>query len=114
AYYSASVTGVLPPYSNMAVELEITDIVSEAQQKAIEQDSIAAYIGRNALENVTKLPSGLHYQKTQEGTGSVATKGKTVKVHYSGKLLNGKVFDKSTPNAPISFVLGTEQVIKGW
>jgi FKBP-type peptidyl-prolyl cis-trans isomerase len=41
--------------------------------------------------------------------------GKTVRVHYSGKLTNGKVFDSSyTRGEPIEFVLGRGQVIKGW
>src|SRR5690606_37239916 len=114
AYYSNSEPGILPQFANIVVELEIVEIVEGDQQKAIEKDSIDAYIERKGLEGVTPLNSGLHYVNTQEGSGDLANKGKTVKVHYIGRLLNGKVFDRSTANQPISFVLGTDQVIEGW
>lgn len=47
--------------------------------------------------------------------GDVATKGKTVSVHYTGVLTNGTKFDSSLDRGqPIMFALGTGQVIKGW
>ncbi|HEX4605152.1 MAG TPA: FKBP-type peptidyl-prolyl cis-trans isomerase [Candidatus Angelobacter sp.] len=49
------------------------------------------------------------------GSGAVAGAGKTVKVHYTGWLLDGKEFDSSVGSGePIEFELGTGQVIKGW
>lgn len=62
-----------------------------------------------------KTNSGLEYIEIQAGTGAQATAGKTVSVHYTGKLQNGKVFDSSlTRGVPIDFPLGTGRVIKGW
>jgi len=59
--------------------------------------------------------SGLEYIETTTGTGVQAETGKTVKVHYTGKFPNGKVFDSSIERGePIEFVLGTGRVIKGW
>ena len=59
--------------------------------------------------------SGLKYIEQQSGTGVQATLGKTVRVHYVGKLLDGKVFDDSYKRGePIEFQLGTERIIKGW
>ena len=59
--------------------------------------------------------SGLEYIETITGTGVQAGTGKTVKVHYTGKFPNGKVFDSSIERGePIEFVLGTGRVIKGW
>jgi peptidyl-prolyl cis-trans isomerase A (cyclophilin A) len=51
----------------------------------------------------------------QAGTGAQAAAGKTVSVHYTGKFLDGKVFDSSISRGePITFKLGVGQVIKGW
>jgi peptidylprolyl isomerase len=59
--------------------------------------------------------SGLWYVVEKEGTGAQAVAGKTVAVHYSGKLTNGTEFDNSyRRNEPIEFVLGRGQVIQGW
>lgn len=59
--------------------------------------------------------SGLKYIEEQIGTGVQATAGKTVRVHYTGKLLDGTVFDSSHKRGePIEFQLGVGRVIKGW
>lgn len=49
------------------------------------------------------------------GNGAQPTRpGSTVKVHYTGKLLDGSVFDSSVPrNDLFSFKIGKSQVIKG-
>ena len=40
--------------------------------------------------------------------------GDTVKVHYTGKLRDGTVFDSSRDGEPIQFTVGSEQVIPGF
>jgi FKBP-type peptidyl-prolyl cis-trans isomerase 2 len=40
--------------------------------------------------------------------------GNTVKVHYTGKFEDGSVFDSSISNEPISFQIGSKQVIPGF
>ena len=62
-----------------------------------------------------KTESGLRYKMIQKGNGKKAEAGKTVSVHYSGQLENGKVFDSSyTRKKPIEFPLGKGHVIEGW
>jgi len=39
--------------------------------------------------------------------------GDTVKIHYTGKLENGKVFDNSREREPFDFVVGTGEVMPG-
>jgi FKBP-type peptidyl-prolyl cis-trans isomerase len=49
------------------------------------------------------------------GTGAEAVNGKTVSVHYTGKLQNGTVFDSSVSRGvPFEFPLGAGIVIEGW
>ena len=59
--------------------------------------------------------TGLKYIPEKVGAGAQAVAGKTVRVHYTGKFLDGKVFDSSHKRGePIEFQLGTGRVIKGW
>ena len=62
-----------------------------------------------------KTASGLEYVETLAGTGAQAQAGKFVRVHYTGKFQDGKVFDSSIPRGePLEFQLGAGRVIKGW
>lgn len=45
---------------------------------------------------------------------SVASKGNSVKVHYTGKLEDGTVFDSSANREPLQFTLGDGNMIKGF
>ena len=66
-------------------------------------------------EGIQTTPSGLQYIVIEEGTGDKPEKGSKVKVHYTGKLEDGTVFDSSVKRGtPIEFTLGVGQVIKGW
>lgn len=60
--------------------------------------------------------SGLQIQDTLVGTGTVASAGQTVTVHYTGRLTSGQVFDSSlgAGRTPFEFRLGAGQVIAGW
>ncbi len=65
--------------------------------------------------DVQETPSGLKYIVIEEGEGDKPAKGQKVKVHYTGKLEDGSVFDSSVERGtPIEFTLGVGQVIKGW
>ncbi len=63
---------------------------------------------------VTTTPSGLQIIEVQSGTGKTAQAGNSVSVHYTGYLTDGTQFDSSIGGQPITFVLGSGRVIKGW
>ena len=59
--------------------------------------------------------SGLKYVDEVVGTGDAPAKGKNVKVHYTGRLTDGKKFDSSVDRGqPFEFTIGVGQVIQGW
>ena len=67
----------------------------------------------------TTTASGLQYEDTVVGTGATATRGQSVRVHYTGWLYKdgqqGAKFDSSRDrNDPFEFPLGAGMVIKGW
>ncbi|MCQ2300126.1 MAG: FKBP-type peptidyl-prolyl cis-trans isomerase [Bacteroidales bacterium] len=81
------------------------------------QDNIKA--GKEFLEknknnkSVFTTKSGLQYQKIKEGNGPKPKATSTVKVHYTGTLIDGTKFDSSIDRGePIEFPLN--QVIPGW
>ena len=60
-------------------------------------------------------PSGLIYVITRRGEGRQPKVGETVMVHYTGLLTSGVKFDSSLDRgSPISFELGTANIIQGW
>ena len=59
-------------------------------------------------------PEKLEIVDETPGSGPEAKKGDTVKVHYTGTLLNGKQFDSSRGKEPFQVTIGAGQVIKGW
>lgn len=65
--------------------------------------------------NYLKTASGLEYEDVVIGTGASPTKGKNVKVHYTGTLTNGTKFDSSVDRGqPYEFPIGMGRVIQGW
>ncbi|MDX5346647.1 MAG: FKBP-type peptidyl-prolyl cis-trans isomerase [Hymenobacteraceae bacterium] len=89
------------------------DVVQK--QRELDEQIIKKYLEDNNLQ-ATRTSSGLYYSITEPTTGPQPVKGNGVSVLYTGKLLDGKVFDSTSSrgNQPFNFILGAGQVIKGW
>ncbi|MBP7275873.1 MAG: peptidylprolyl isomerase [Kiritimatiellae bacterium] len=62
-----------------------------------------------------RTASGLRYVMDAPGEGPRPASGATVGVHYTGRLMSGRVFDSSRERGqPIRFPLGRGRVIPGW
>lgn len=74
----------------------------------------AAFLEKNKAEaGVVTTESGLQYIVLKEGEGDAPTAADQVRVHYTGKLLDGEVFDSSYErNQPVTFYV--RSVIPGW
>jgi FKBP-type peptidyl-prolyl cis-trans isomerase FklB len=85
-------------------------------KKQAEENAAAgsAFLEENkGKPGVITTESGLQYIVLKEGEGDSPTAADQVKVHYTGKLLNGDVFDSSIErNQPVDFYV--RSVIPGW
>jgi FKBP-type peptidyl-prolyl cis-trans isomerase FkpA len=87
--------------------------LQEMQTKRLEaaatraKDEGVAYLAKAEKEQgAVKLPNGVIVKVTKEGDGAQPVATDSVKVHYEGKLTNGKVFDSSIKrNEPAEFPL---------
>ena len=58
--------------------------------------AIQDYLKKNNISNATKAALGTYVQIIQAGTGAQLDTSVVVKVNYTGKTLDGKVFDSNT------------------
>lgn len=95
---------------------EVTRFFTELEQQAGKMNAEA---GRKFLEENKKqegvkvTKSGLQYLVVKQGNGPIAGHNDAVTVHYTGRLIDGTVFDSSVERGePATFGVG--QVIAGW
>lgn len=115
--------GAEPKMTYDEAKLEIKNFFeameAEQQAAAAKMGEVNEAAGKKFLEEngkrveVNVTPSGLQYEVLQEGTGKQPVATDSVTVHYTGKLIDGTVFDSSVERgAPATF--GVTQVIPGW
>lgn len=103
AYGANGAGGVIGPNETLIFEVELLSIISPPKPFDV------------AGKDTITTGSGLKMIKLTTTSGEQATANKMVSVHYSGYLLNGKMFDSSVErNQPFNFALGQGQVIRGW
>lgn len=90
-------------------QMENVQEISEKNQKVGQE-----FLAKNKdKEGVVTLESGLQYKVLTEGKGPQPSGADVVKVHYTGSLISGEVFDSSVERGePVTFPLNG--VIAGW
>ena len=105
-----------PEISLDEAQKTINEFLTELQEKATKaaREAGEKFLEENGKkEGVKTTPSGLQYVVDKEGTGAQPTATDDVTVHYTGKLLDGTVFDSSVNRGePATFPLN--RVIPGW
>jgi FKBP-type peptidyl-prolyl cis-trans isomerase len=98
----------------------LAGVASESLDTNNNQDQIANNMQDNSQDNtlataptVSNL-SGIIIEDVVVGAGAEAVVGSVISANYTGKLVNGKVFDSSIGRQPITFPLGQKMVIAGW
>lgn len=104
-------------HADTSTSTEQTTAVSAATSKdpsTVNRENGKAFLSANKSKaDVVTLPSGLQYKVITKGKGEKPGANDIVTVEYTGKLINGTVFDSSaqhggTASFPVS------QVIPGW
>lgn len=104
-------SGTLEQFQQKVIAQEQAKIETIAKKAQEEGDKYRADYAKGKDVKTTK--SGLLYKVENAGKGEAIKASDTVKVHYTGKLPNGKVFDSSVERGqPVEFQLN--QVIPGW
>lgn len=108
--------GGTPAISMEEAQKLINEYLQELEEKATKaaREEGQKFLDENKKnEKVQETASGLQYVVEKEGTGAQPGPEDEVTVHYTGKLLNGMVFDSSVNRGePATFPLN--RVIPGW
>ncbi|MBO7489128.1 MAG: FKBP-type peptidyl-prolyl cis-trans isomerase [Bacteroidales bacterium] len=136
-----------PPYykpgtgMKLIYEINLTDIITKEemaqeqanymenmqQAQAAEKEMLANYVAENKIK-ATPDEEGLYIIVNKKGNGQKVEIGRQVAINYTGRLLNGKVFDTSLesvakeneiydsrrPYEPLSYRVGEQSLIRGW
>ncbi len=99
-----------------AAQKQIQNTIQVKQDKIAQEQSAEGeqFLAENRKRpEITSTDSGLQYEVLKKGEGALPTTADKVKVHYSGMLIDGTVFDSSIERGePITFAV--TGVIKGW
>lgn len=122
-------------------EINLTDIITKEemaqeqanymenmqQAQAAEKEALAQYVADNKIK-ATPDEEGLYIIVNKKGNGQKVEIGRQIAINYTGRLLNGKVFDTSLetvakeneiydsrrPYEPLSYRVGEQSLIRGW
>ena len=91
------------------------DSTNPSSEPEAAPEAVIFDIDEEALADPETTSSGLQFIVVEEGSGEPPAPGSRVRVHYTGMLEDGTVFDSSYKrNQPLEFDLGQRQVIAGW
>lgn len=92
---------------------EQAEAVRAEQQKALAEEGQQFLASNSQKAGITTTESGLQFEVLTQGTGAIPSRQDTVRVHYTGNLIDGTVFDSSVQRGqPAEFPVNG--VISGW
>ena len=121
AYGELSFDSVIPENAIIEIEIELVEIQNEETLLITELKTIEDYVISNALNDTINNPldsvdiliTGESYKKLIAGDkDNIPLQSQLITINYTGKFLNGNLFDASAGNS-FSFVFGTGEIISG-
>ncbi|HXQ81859.1 MAG TPA: FKBP-type peptidyl-prolyl cis-trans isomerase [Opitutaceae bacterium] len=115
-----ALNGKESPYQPQKIGPAMDEFIQKKQTALLQSlraknlgEATAFFAKLKANKDVVELPDGLRYEILKPGDGIPPKPTDTVRVNYTGTLLNGNVFDSSTQRGqPAEFELS--KVIPGW
>jgi FKBP-type peptidyl-prolyl cis-trans isomerase len=102
-----------PSYLSLCAVLLALPAVVHAQREKLPPDDYD-YVMKT-WPHAKQSNTGIRYVVEKQGKGPLLMPGDQVLVHYTGKLLNGKIFDQNHDDKkPFTFRVGRGVVIDGW
>jgi peptidylprolyl isomerase len=105
-------SGSVPAYSTLIYTVELLEAFDDPEK--FEQEKIWDYLNEGAFDNVDSTESGLYYIRDSIGTGDLFVDGNEVNVFYTGKFLDGRVFDSNVDGEVFTVTLPDAFIIDGW
>lgn len=108
-YFDISLNAILTE-EEMRQQMEAEAAVAQAEEETVMME----YLRENYPDAIPS-ETGLFYHRIQIGKGDQPKPGSSVKVHYTGYLLDGTKFDSSVDRGqPLEFPIAQGRVIAGW
>jgi len=102
-------SGNVPAYSSLIFDVELVKVIPDIIQ--YEGTLVQAFLEANDM-SPDSTAEGIWFKQTGEGTGDLPKEGNVVSVTYSGKFLNGTIFDNSGKS--FNLTIGNYSVIPGF
>lgn len=100
-----------PRYDRELCAASLQRLAQQRAEMMLKRDS--DFLAANAKDPaVQTLPSGLQVKVLKQGAGATPTRSDTVQAHYTGRFVDGTVFDSTEGSEPASFPV--TRVIPAW
>ena len=110
-YFDIKLLGLMKKEEVQKAQAEYEAQLNERHE--LEIGEIEEYLQKNP--GMKKMETGVYLKTIKTGNGEKVEPLQTVKVHYTGRFVDGNVFDSSVERGtPFEFTVGAGQVIPGW
>lgn len=97
--------------NNFVLIIEYDTMLTQSEQISYEISQLAQYAGENSLRITDTVAAGVYLSIQEKGSGILPQNNDAIKVSYTGRFVNGEVFDEATD---FSFILGSQTIIECW
>jgi FKBP-type peptidyl-prolyl cis-trans isomerase FkpA len=105
-------SGSVPAYSTLIYTIDLLDAYDDPEKH--EQEKIWAFLKEGSFENVDSTETGLYHIIENPGDGELFVDGNKVKIWYTGKFLDGRVFDSNVGGEVMTITVPGTYLLEGW